>query len=309
MEISLEKNVERCPNCDSSNIIEFGDRHHFRWKLKYKLCGHCSFIFQSPQMHDDITNIFYEEEYPKLYKGQEDPREEDLNIQGRRGSFQVNYLLSYLEKYDRESVVNCLDIGCSTGSMLSKLKHKLPQIEVVGVEPANEYRSFCTSKGIRTYADVKEVVAAGEKFDVVVMSHVLEHIPRPVEFLTLIRDKILKANGILLIEVPNTLGGHGAFEIAHPVCFYDKTLKDTLKLAGFGKIKLTKHSVTQEENESDELYLLTACTTLNGVKKKIKKVNPWWIMFLRRRTATEESLIISLKYVLKAMLRHKKILH
>jgi hypothetical protein len=62
----------------------------------------------------------------------------------------------------------------------------------------------------------------------------------------------------MLIEVPNALGRHGVFEIEHPLCFIEKTLKETLLSSGLGKVIFTKHSKSKRSQILSEMFLLSA---------------------------------------------------
>jgi hypothetical protein len=118
---------------------------------------------------------------------------------------------------------------------------------------------------------------------------------------------LLKPRGVLLLEVPNTIGGHGAFEIAHPICFIEKTLRDTLMLANFKDVSIVKHGVTKEEYELPEMYLLAASTSSDLENKfQVKSINPWIIKYRRRRGYQSESKFRSLKVILKEIIANKK---
>jgi hypothetical protein len=143
----------------------------------------------------------------------------------------------------------------------------------------------------------------GEQFDVINLSHVLEHIPDPVGYLKYIKKDFLKTNGIMLIEVPNTLGGHGAFEIAHPICFIEKTIKETILSSGLGMVAITKHSQSKPNQILNEMYLLSASTNLETPELyTIQKINPWIIKFKRRRAFRNESIYKTIKIILKEFL-------
>ena len=87
--------------------------------------------------------------------------------------------------------------------------------------------------GLTVYASLEELEKAGEKhFDLISMSHVLEHLPDPVGYLVHLRETLLDPQGWLLLEVPN-LYAHDSFEVAHLVSYSAHTLLQTLEKAGF----------------------------------------------------------------------------
>jgi 2-polyprenyl-3-methyl-5-hydroxy-6-metoxy-1,4-benzoquinol methylase len=75
-------------------------------------------------------------------------------------------------------------------------------------------------------------------FDVIVMSHVIEHVPDPLHFLTHVR-KMINKDGILYIATPNVvcwesrLDGWASYEPYHLIYFSPSTIKLALERSGF----------------------------------------------------------------------------
>lgn len=91
-----------------------------------------------------------------------------------------------------------LDIGAGTGDFLVSAKNK--GWEVLGVEPNASARQLALSKGVELSEKLTEITA--EKFDVITLWHVLEHLPNLEENINFICSK-LKKEGVLVIAVPN----------------------------------------------------------------------------------------------------------
>ena len=91
-----------------------------------------------------------------------------------------------------------------------------------------------------------------ERYDLISMAHVLEHLPDPVEYLAHLRTTRLTPDGYLLIEVPN-LYAHDCFETAHMVSYSANTLSQTLQKAGFTLSAIKIHG--QPRSEVIPLYL------------------------------------------------------
>ena len=92
-----------------------------------------------------------------------------------------------------------LDVGCGSGAFLELLR-SLGWI-VAGVEPDPPAREAAASRGIQVAATLEEI-ADRPGFDFVTMSHVLEHVPDPIAFLTS-ASELLKEGGRLLVVTPN----------------------------------------------------------------------------------------------------------
>ncbi|MBD2164360.1 class I SAM-dependent methyltransferase [Calothrix membranacea FACHB-236] len=91
------------------------------------------------------------------------------------------------------------DIGCGIGVFLSIAKEH--NWEVVGVEESEHGAYFADTKFNIKYSPSLDNFPINT-FDVIRISHVLEHIPEPQDFLAKI-NRILKPNGILMVIVPN----------------------------------------------------------------------------------------------------------
>ncbi|WP_298364929.1 class I SAM-dependent methyltransferase [uncultured Lutibacter sp.] len=98
---------------------------------------------------------------------------------------------------------NLLDIGCGTGDFL--ITCLTNEWNVVGVEPNKNARELTNSKldknNLATiFKDVNELTS--QKFDVITMWHVLEHVPNLDEYILKLKQ-LLKPNGVLVVAVPN----------------------------------------------------------------------------------------------------------
>jgi len=92
---------------------------------------------------------------------------------------------------------NILEIGSNRGDMLHLLKEKLPNINILGIEPtSNQEAKVPTIRGF-----FNEDLFSN-KFDFIYMQHVLEHIPSPQNIVKSLHS-LLKDDGYLYIEVPS----------------------------------------------------------------------------------------------------------
>ncbi len=91
-----------------------------------------------------------------------------------------------------------LDVGAGTGDFLLKAKNNKWGIE--GVEPNFIAKRRAQIKGIELRPDLKEL--EGNKYDVITLWHVLEHLPNLDEQIIQLVS-LLTAKGTLVIAVPN----------------------------------------------------------------------------------------------------------
>ena len=227
--------VKNCLLCGSEKNHLFDTRTFAGEKVENRICASCGFVFQSPRMTSSEVEEFYIEQYRQLYQGNTDPNSKDLRMQKLRASELTSFAASRISQISRH-----LDIGSSAGLLLASM-HSIFDCAAVGVEPGQAYREYAIASGLRVYASLQEMQAAGEdKFDLVTMSHVLEHIPDPLSYLVNLRQEILTADGCLLVQVPN-LYAHDSFEVAHLTAFSMHTLIQMYRMAGFEVIASQKH--------------------------------------------------------------------
>lgn len=94
-----------------------------------------------------------------------------------------------------------LDIGCGTGWTTSIWRDE--GFDTVGLEPSQARSQYCRDTyGLEVFTGHVEAFESDEKFDVITLRHLLEHIADPAQVLRKIRT-LLKEDGVLLITVPN----------------------------------------------------------------------------------------------------------
>lgn len=94
-----------------------------------------------------------------------------------------------------------LDIGCGTGAFLSAAQSE--GWDVSGVEPNEKARAIANkATNNAVYNTEQLLVFKPNSFDVISLWHVLEHLPKLEEHITIIK-KLLKPNGTLIVAVPN----------------------------------------------------------------------------------------------------------
>lgn len=222
-----ENNVS-CPLCNCDNSTLFDQRKFRGFQVFNRLCSNCGLVYQSPRMTEAELKDFYLSEYRQIYQGTEGPNQKDITIQEARAVGIINLLRDCgVEKVER-----FLDIGTSTGTLLEKIKKEY-RCDVFGIEPGSAFQAYARSRGNEVFANLDDLPESGEnKFDLISMIHVLEHLPDPVGYLKALRFDYLDYQGKILIEVPN-LYAHESFEIAHLTSFSRHSLYEVLKSAGF----------------------------------------------------------------------------
>lgn len=120
--------------------------------------------------------------------------------------------LDFIARIMAEAGNSVLDVGCGTGSQLTvPLARIFPAKTFLGVDSDRASIAEAQS-GAPTNARFggDDLVAEGDRFDIVIASEVLEHVEEPSAFLAWLSGR-LAPGGRLIVTVPN---GHGPFEWA-----------------------------------------------------------------------------------------------
>lgn len=123
-----------------------------------------------------------------------------------------------------------LDIGCALGWSVHCADFM--NLEAYGVEPSEIDREWTWNNlGFNTYEKLEDLPR--RDFDLIFMSHVLEHIIDPVSYLRTLRKEYMPRNKArIMIEVPSQNAG-SAWSSFHAVAFNIKSLQSALDQAGF----------------------------------------------------------------------------
>lgn len=171
------KTGKNCLICASATT-EFTKTHDH---IIYK-CTRCGFGYtdnlspQTGKYHRDQTYIQESELFKNIFKKR----------------------INEITKFIKSGKV--LEVGCSTGLMLSVLKDK--GFEVKGVEISEKAAEIAKEKGIEVKINLFEKINFKEKFDLIIFNHTLEHMENPLKVIEKART-ILTPKGYLMIDLPN----------------------------------------------------------------------------------------------------------
>lgn len=184
-------------------------------------CDTCKLAWTAPPPSDEQLNHAYGQKYYTSSEAKFNPLIEWwTRFSGRKRAKQL--VAAHGKK---ASTLRVLDIGCGRGVLLAGFRSLGHQ--VLGLE--REGSGFDQLPDIEV-TSIETLVDAKEKFDIIVIWHVLEHLPEPLKTL---QDcyKLLAEEGSLFIEVPNygslqaKLFGDKWFHLDVPRHLYHFTLR------------------------------------------------------------------------------------
>lgn len=193
-------------------------------------CNNCGMGYKMFIPTDEETHAFYVNEY----REESNPGGEYPSAVNKRTQVVRIYRQMALVFDDLKHAGTYLDIGCGLGWSVRTMRFL--EMDAYGVEPGKADRDYAKKHfDIDLYESLDDLPDV--KMGLVIMSHVLEHIPDPVEYLTALRERYMKPDGVLVIEVPSMRSG-SAWSAFHLVAFTPEALHYTVKQAGFDVEKL-----------------------------------------------------------------------
>jgi 2-polyprenyl-3-methyl-5-hydroxy-6-metoxy-1,4-benzoquinol methylase len=191
--VSPPRSPSSCPLCGGHSLKPSVRFRVGGWNLWN--CTECSSDFLFPIPSQDVLTPYYAHtEYGRfLFPG------------GSRHSRAREERLARLleQSWGRGTPAGLLlDMGCSRGEFLRAASRQGWAVEGVEVDPDTAAIARDYTRARIMVGSGFECLAAGSAYDLIVMSHWLEHVRNPGEQLLLARDH-LRPGGKLLIRVPN----------------------------------------------------------------------------------------------------------
>ena len=227
-----------CAVCGGSSFETLSQKDRFGLPLSAVICRDCGLVQTNPRLDGRSLEEFYHEEFIRMDLSRQKPGREQFVDQYFHGQKIFSYLKAIGILPPKGSFI--LEVGCSAGGILAFFRDK--GYEVSGLDLDEESVRF----GVREYRlDLRAGTLAGCSFekdpDLIIMSHVLEHLSDPNSELSRVRS-LLGEKALLYVEVPGIhnlffnfydLDFLGYLRITHNYCFSRTTLSNLLLKNGF----------------------------------------------------------------------------
>jgi len=178
-----------CPACAVSDV-HIVESWRMPKKSRAAACQTCGLLFVHPQPSEETLNAYYAAD-----GSWQAERQAKLEHAGTRTKGGAPDMLAALDRYFAASVPTpgsrVLDFGCGTGTWLNTFQDC--GWETFGIEPSTSV-AFVRHRRL-------DVVPRDGGFDLAIIYHVLEHLPRPLDTLKALSAAI-RPGGHCLISVP-----------------------------------------------------------------------------------------------------------
>ncbi len=232
-----------CPLCDGRRFQVLADSDRYDMDLQTVGCLGCGLVLSNPQATPEALDEFYSQHYRHYYQKVDQPSEAYIREyrKDERAAETASYLMARRMLPAGGSV---LDIGASEGCILKALRDLQPTLALFAVEPNPSFGAFAAQHaGCTVHQSLAPLQAAGNRFDLIILNHVFEHLAQPVDYLVEL-SRLLTADGCIYIDVPDLAHYRGleSLHIAHLYHFSERTLAAVARRAGYQLQALEAHA-------------------------------------------------------------------
>ncbi|MGZ3867025.1 MAG: class I SAM-dependent methyltransferase [Bacteroidia bacterium] len=232
-----------CLVCLSNDYLPYSSKGQFGIETNVVICKNCGFSYLNPRWNKQRYNYFYTKEYDTYYRPE--VIKSNYKYDSASGIKTIVSRSAGIINFKKDNL-SILDIGAGMGDSLIYLKSSEGKnSDYYAIESSEHCVKHLTENGIKvisTDVDSNWHEASTEKFDVIIMRHVLEHFLDPGDILKKVHS-VLKPNGVLYVAVPNAkkptkpLQAH-FFRVVHVSYFSELSLTNIFNKNGLGVIKM-----------------------------------------------------------------------
>lgn len=297
---------EKCL-CGSIERKLLNRRDRFGLPFGTALCERCGLIYQTRMLSVDSLALFYQQYYWPLINGD---RDHSTTL-----SRNLLMLKSAFDKFltSSKSTLVVLEIGCGRGELLAQVRELGSVIsDEVGLQLKGfDYSSDAVDKAREVGLDVdvgglEDALDSGVKADLLILSHVIEHVPDVETFLTQARQ-LMAEDGLVYVEVPGVLAlkeqraygqSYQAFcVLAHCYNFCLSSLKSVMVGAGY-------QMVSGNENV-ESIWRLNNCQSTEPIKASDTHILNYLLECQQLRETKEKSIVYLIKQFIKHVIRYR----
>jgi len=244
----------RCELCNSDDIKLVCTKAEMKRggvkDINNVICLRCGFVYNSPMPSCESLQEYYNGGFTKEHTGIEQDGYNELleRVKRKKPEIKNGEVVEFFVKPYIDSNSSVLDIGCSYGIFLSEVKKRV-NCKVVGIEPDSLNVRFAKEHyGLENVQNIffEDFVKSNtEKYDFIVLRHVLEHL-RDVNTVIGQLSSLTKKCGYIFITVPDIADIMpsrpltGSFEFGHLYSFSPYTLSQILFKHGMKVVKIRR---------------------------------------------------------------------
>ncbi len=277
--------MTNCLICNKEEKVEFLDNYKLQFKedenyfKKAKLyrCDDCDFSFVNPMPSLETLDYFYKNIYSSKerppYWATEDYEDQKVHYLEDKN---LSYLLYLTTLIDFKKIKTIFDFGCSNGDLGHALKIKFSQLDLFCSESDLHCEKILKERGYKNFENLNNI---NQKFDLIIVTHALEHIT-DVNYIFNKFNDLLNLNGYIFFEVPNCPKEYWngrPYDGLHLLYYTKKSFEKLAEIHGFDFINFSfsAHSFENDRNyQIEDLKSVQNNFSFYKLKRLIKKLLP-----------------------------------
>ena len=187
--------------CGSLDLSVIAEQDRFGLPFYTMVCNDCGLLLTHPRLSGSSIVLYYNTVYFPLAVGLEsDKISTDTSLVDEQGREIFDFIEGHLTDLNH---INIIEIGCASGknllSIRSIINEKLNKnCSIYGVEYEKKYALHAEKQGVTILEDLS-ISSIDKQFDIVILSHVMEHLVDVGQTLLTI-SRSMTRNGVLYIE-------------------------------------------------------------------------------------------------------------
>jgi SAM-dependent methyltransferase len=229
-----------CPVCGSESRRQLFDVYDHEYRTVNRSfplvkCNICDCVYLSPRPNLSALSVIYPPEYNNFHTAEQNTS----YVRRVSNLIQTKRIAKLLRPLNLPPNFMVLDVGCGDGYCLDRIREAFPRAITHGVEPDQDAAKY-VSRNHTVFCGVIEDYHPQQLFDLIISSHVVEHVEDPVAFLAKL-GRLLRPGGAIIIDTPNIdclqyalfqRDWGGVHAPRHWTLFSDKTLIKAAQQAG-----------------------------------------------------------------------------
>ena len=182
--------------CGRANAYAISNVDREGWQYELELCRNCGLIKAARHWDEESLNDYYSNWYRKLYGWEEDP-DKFYKAQQEHSLRVYDFLSEFTRKIDRPYVV--FDVGGAVGGVMDEFRK---EADCYLFDYNELFLAKAQKKGLNAVkGGVEQFYQVETKPNLVILSHVIEHIPYLDRTLNFLRSNI-NVGTLVYVELP-----------------------------------------------------------------------------------------------------------
>jgi SAM-dependent methyltransferase len=227
-----------CPVCETDDYKLLAQKDRYGLAVNTVICKKCGLLITTPRMTLSSLSNFYADDYRELYTGSKFAQFDFADEQYKHGLNIAKFIKTRSNILSFQDML-VIEVGCGAGGILAAFKQQ--GACVIGLDLGNDYLEYGRQKYNLNLQQKSVKDYKGEKPDILIYSHVLEHTILPDEIVNM--KNICHDKTLIYVEVPGLLSIHKQYgdfllylQNAHLYHFSLNTLTNLFQKFGFSLV-------------------------------------------------------------------------